>query len=348
MKFVNQAKSYLEARGILALPWMPTINVRDKEEKTLHPFWVIVRKEIADHINSWRFIILIGIILIACLGTLITGLLHFKDAIKPNEPEGSFFFLKLLSASGSGLPSFVVFISFLGPLLGIGLGFDAINSEHNRGTLARVLSQPIYRDQWINAKFVGALLIVAVLFASLTLLFVGLGILRIGIPPTPEEFLRIILFTVVSICYVGFWLNLSMFFSVKFRQAATSALASIAVWLFFTVFYGIIVNFIANAIAPSEFAHPQQIIRYQQFITNLLRVIPSQLYSDATTTLLMPSVRTLGPLTSEQIVGTVPSPLPLGQSILLVWAQITALVAATVTCFGLAYYSFMRREIRSR
>ncbi|EON74731.1 ABC-type transport, permease protein [Lunatimonas lonarensis] len=312
------------------------------------PFWVIVRKEVSDHIHSWRLIILMGVIVLACLGSLITGLLHFNDFVKVTDPEDAFFFLKLFSASGSGLPSFVVFISFLGPLLGIGLGFDAVNSEVSKGTLARVLSQPIFRDQWLNAKFAAGLLVVAVLLGSLTFLFVGLGILRIGIPPTPEEFLRILIFILVSVCYVGFWLNLSILFSVRFRQAATSALAVIAVWLFFTVFYGIIVNLIGSAIAPSDYAHPQQIIQYQQFMTNLMRVVPSQLYSDATTTLLMPSVRSLGPLSSEQVVGALPSPLPLGQSVLLVWAQLTALLAATAVCFGLAYYAFMRREIRSR
>ncbi|WP_209329229.1 ABC transporter permease [Lunatimonas salinarum] len=348
MKWFNELLLPLQATRWQAVWSRVTETRNDVAKNPTSPFWVIVRKEVSDHIHSWRLIILMGVIVLACLGSLITGLLHFNDFVKVTDPEDAFFFLKLFSASGSGLPSFVVFISFLGPLLGIGLGFDSVNSEVSRGTMARVLSQPIYRDQWLNAKFAAGLLVVAALLSSLTLLFVGLGILRIGIPPTPEEFLRIILFILVSICYVGFWLNLSILFSVKFRQAATSALAVIAVWLFFTVFYGIIVNLIANAIAPSNFAHPQQIIQYQQFITNLLRVVPSQLYSDATTTLLMPSVRSLGPLSSEQVVGALPSPLPLGQSMLLVWAQLTALIAATAACFGLAYYSFMRREIRSR
>jgi ABC-2 type transport system permease protein len=40
--------------------------------------------------------------------------------------------------------------------------------------------------------------------------------------------------------------------------------------------------------------------------------------------------------------------LPLGQSLLLVWPQVTGLIAATILCFVLAYVSFMRREIRSR
>jgi ABC-2 type transport system permease protein len=148
--------------------------------------------------------------------------------------------------------------------------------------------------------------------------------------------------------YVAFWLNLSILFSVRFRQPATAALAGIAVWLFFTIFYQLLVNVIAKAVAPSAMATQQQVIKYQEFILNLLRVVPSQLFSDATTTLLMPSVRSLGPLTMEQIYGTIPSPLQLSQSLLLVWPQITCLIAATVICFALSYISFMRREIRSR
>ena len=121
------------------------------------PFWTIVRKEVADHVRSWRFLILIGIIALTCMGSLYTALTNIGAAIKPNDPDGSFLFLKLFTVSDGTLPSFTVFVSFLGPLLGIALGFDAINSEQNKGTLSRILSQPIHRDYLINAKFVGAL-----------------------------------------------------------------------------------------------------------------------------------------------------------------------------------------------
>ena len=79
-----------------------------------------------------------------------------------------------------------------------------------------------------------------------------------------------------------------------------------------------------------------------------MRINPGQLFNDATTTLLVPSVRSLGPLTMEQMSGAIPSPLPLGQSLMLVWPQVTALVAGTLVFFGIAYVLFMRREIRSR
>ena len=82
-------------------------------------------------------------------------------------------------------------------------------------------------------------------------------------------------------------------------------------------------------------------IGYQRFMLNLLRFAPSMLFNEATTTLLMPSVRSLGPLTMEQVHGAIPSPLPLGQSLLIVWPQLTGLIAATVICFALSYGSFM-------
>jgi ABC-2 type transport system permease protein len=317
-------------------------------ERVIHPFRVIMEKEMSDHIRSWRFIILLSLIALTCLASVYTGLAGIGAKVKSADSGDPYFFLLLFTSSDGTLPPFFVFVSFLGPLLGISLGFDAINSEQTHGTLSRVLAQPIHRDYIINAKFLAALNIISIMFLSLGFLVMGAGLILTGIPPTPEEFLRVICFVLLSILYVSFWLNLSILFSVRFRQPATSALAGIAVWLFFTVFYSIIVSLIARAASPSAAASAQQVAGYQEMILNLLRILPSQLYSDATTTLLVPTVRSLGPLTMEQIVGAIPGPLPLGQSLLLAWPQITGLIASTILCFVFSYISFMKKEIRSR
>lgn len=319
-----------------------------RESRHDHPFVVIVKKEISDHVRSWRFIILISIIGLTCFGSLYTALTNISSAIKPGDPEDSFLFLKLFTISDGTLPSFFIFITFLGPLLGISLGFDAINSEQSRGTLSRIMAQPIHRDYLINAKFAAALIVVSIMFFALVLTVMGLGLITTGIPPSVEEFWRIVFFLFLIIVYVAFWLNLSILFSVRFKQASTSAMSGIAVWLFFAIFYNLIINLIAKATAPSQYAGAGKIIDYQKFILNLQRLSPSQLFSDATTTLLMPKVHSLGPLTVEQAYENMPSPLPLGQSLLLVWPQLTALIAGTVVCFALSYYYFMRKEIRSR
>ena len=309
----------------------------------------MVYKEVSDQVRSWRFIILGALMLLTCMGALYTSLTNLADAIKPDDPNGTYFFLKLFTLSDGSLPPYHVFITFLGPLLGISLGFDAINSELNNRTLSRIMAQPVHRDYLINAKFVSSLMVIGIMFLALTLLVLGIGMIIIGIPPSPEEFLRVMAFLLLSILYVAFWLNLSILFSIRFRQAATSALTAIAVWLFFSVFYPMIVNLIGRSLMPDpRMAAPGQLIHKKELALNLFRIMPSQLYSDATTTLLLPSVRSLGPLTMSQVYGATPSPLPLGQSLLLVWPQLTGLIAATLICFALSYVWFMKKEIRSR
>ena len=60
------------------------------EDKILHPFRVIVNKEISDHVRSWRFILLIAIIALTCMGSMYTALSNIGKAVKPGDPEGAF------------------------------------------------------------------------------------------------------------------------------------------------------------------------------------------------------------------------------------------------------------------
>jgi ABC-type uncharacterized transport system ATPase subunit len=48
-----------------------------------------------------------------------------------------------------------------------------------------------------------------------------------------------------------------------------------------------------------------------------------------------------------QVVGLVPNPLPLAQSLLLIWPQVVGLVALMAICFAIAYVKFMTQEVRS-
>nr|WP_274655165.1 ABC transporter permease [Paenibacillus humicola] len=308
----------------------------------------MVQKEFGDHMRSWRFGILIGIITLACIGSIYAAVTALRAGVKTDQTDTSFLFLQMFTASDGTLPTFTTFVSFLGPLMGIALGFDAVNSERNKGTLSRLLSQPVYRDDFILAKFIASLLLIAVVLFALGFLVMGLGLYTIGYPPTPEEVVRVILFILVAVFYVGFWLNLSLLFSIRFRQAATSALSGIALWIFFSVFYTMITGLIDNATAPDDNAPLPVLLRHANMMLFLNRLSPAYLFTEATGTLLTPSVRSLGPLTQEQVVGAIASPLPLGQSLLLCWPQIVGLVAATIICFGISYVLFMRQEIRSR
>src|SRR5690606_12011976 len=133
-----------------------------------------------------------------------------------------------------------------------------------------------------------------------------------------------------------------------FKNSATSALSSIAIWIFFQVFYGMIIQLLSKSILnPEVITDAADAVSRQGFVLNLMRLSPSYWFEESTTILLSANIRSVGSRTVEQTVGAVAGPLPLTRSVLLRWPQLTGLIAATRVCFAIAYLAFMRQEIRS-
>lgn len=125
--------------------------------------------------------------------------------------------------------------------------------------MSRVLAQPIYRDALLLGKFLAGLFTLALVLTTIWLLIMGLGLVGLGVPPSGDEVGHSLGFLVVTIFYGGIWLALAMVFSIPFRQPATAALASIAVWLFFMVFWGIIASLLAKFLQnPCSPAFPKR------------------------------------------------------------------------------------------
>lgn len=231
------------------------------------------------------------------------------------------------------------FLSFFVPLAAIALAFDAVNGEYARGTLSRILSQPIYRDALLFGKFLAGLGTLSVLLLALLLLVLGLGLFTLGVPPGGEEVARILFFFLATLAYAGVWLALGLLFSVLFRQPATAALAALGVWLFFAVFFPILTDLMANALLlRADPFDPESQLRQATLALWISRLSPNTLFAEALTAILNPAVRSLGPILITQLEGAVlGTPLPLGQSLLLIWPQLTGLFALAVLLFTLAY-----------
>jgi len=306
----------------------------------------VVNKEVGDHLGGKRFVILSLLVIVTCLGALYIAASTIRTSAGQDELD--FVFLKLFTTSGSSLPfSFLSFISFLGPLIGLTMGFDAINGERDRRTLNRVLSQPIYRDALINGKFIAGVIVITMVVFGLGFLVAGLGIILTGIPPSIDELLRLLAYLILSVIYISFWLSLSLLLSLSFRQTATSALTGITIWLFLAIFAGLLAGMVADGIFPvTDNADVQQILNNSKVEQVLSRLSPTTLYDEAVSTIMNPAVRTLGPVLLEQTYGAIKGALSFGQSLLLIWPHVVGLIAATLICFALAYIIFMRQEIR--
>lgn len=305
---------------------------------------VVFWKELADQFSSRRFMILLTIVVLTGMwATYSAGQTIRQDAA--SMPTEYVFLLLLTSQSGALFP-LATFLGFLGPLVGITLGFDSVSGEYARGTLSRVLSQPIYRDSLINGKFLAGLATVAIFWASILVLVIGLGIGLLGFPPNAEELWRMLIFTMIGIIYVGFWLALAMLFSILFQRTVTAALGSLAVWLFLAIFVSVLAK-IVSGVMIHDASTPEQLVQQANIETIISRFSPSTLYSETVLILLNPIARAFGPVLQEQLVGILPTPLALSQSLLLIFPHIATLFSLVAVCFGISYIKFMRAEIRA-
>ena len=157
-------------------------------------------------------------------------------------------------------------------------------------------------------------------------------------------------FLVATIAYGGVWLAVAMLFSVLFRAPATAALAALGVWLLFALFWSV-------GDAARRDTDRRSARRH-------LRPATSPICSTAAgigPALAEHALRRDGPglaaarrpgrsarcsITSAQgaLLG---APLPVSQSFILIWPQLTGLIAATIVIFAIAYVVFQRQEIRA-
>jgi ABC-2 type transport system permease protein len=312
----------------------------------------IAAKELADHLASTRFFVLLLIVAVAA----VVPLLFISGTISNQAPQLSgvpalFMALFVLGPEELGGITTVAFVALLVPLVGIAFGFDAINSERSQGTLSRLLAQPVHRDDVVNGKFAAGIAVIGLMLAAMVTFVAGAGIMRLGIIPGGEEIARIVVWLLSTILYASFWLAFALLISVVVRGAATAALIGFGTWLGLILFGQFLLPLLANALFPADTSSFDTFFASSTAQQLFLRLSPAQLYSDIQAAVLNPSVATvLGPGSLGQAISSqeaLPSLLTLDQSILVVWPQIVLLVALTTAMFALAYVLFLRQEVRA-
>jgi ABC-2 type transport system permease protein len=316
--------------------------------RRLRPGWItIAAKEFADHLLSVRFYVLLVILGIAALIPLYFAAERIRSlASAASGQEAIFIALYSLAPEGASIVSVQSFVGIAAPLLGIAFAFDAVNGERHQGTLPRLHSPPIHREDVINGKFAAGLAAISFALTAMSLFIAGFGLLRLGIAPDQSEIIRLVAWLLLTILYVALWLAFGTLLSVVIRRAATSALVGFGVWLFVAIplFGPFVVNLLGQIITGG--ADTPEAAGTQQF---LLRLLPTRIYTEASIALLNPTFKTLtaqdyyNPQYAQQM-STLAS---VDQSFALIIPHVVTLVALTVGCFALAYVRFMRQEVRA-
>jgi len=303
-------------------------------------------KEMSDNFGRRRFLLIEGIIIFAAMWAGYVAIRSIRGEVDETVVS-DLLFLNVFTSDSGFLPSFLFFVSFFGPLIAITLGFDTINGERTQGTLARVLAQPIYRDALFNGKFLAGVTTITVIVLAIDLLIIGLGMSILEFPPSDEALIRIGLFSLITVVYLSFWLAVAMLTSVWFRSAVASALTSLALWLFF----GFVVLMLSGTIAEVAVRDTStQDLEVQQVLVRqtVARISPVTLFQEATSAILDPTTRNVGPVLVQKVEGLQAfRPLPIADSVKLVWPHFVVIFALTGICFGLSYIRFLREEVRA-
>lgn len=320
---------------------------------------VIMLKEFSDAVRSKRFIILLlAFILLMAAAVANTYIAQSQGVTAPVAmPRG---FLLLVASNLTSI------MGFFAPILGIALGVDAVSGEREKGTLKMVLSQPVFRDMFINGKFLGTVAAISLAICVAFLVNIGGSIVAIGITPTAEEATRLALFLVFSILYAVAYYGIAVLISTVSKRTTISVIASIMIWAAFTFIITIIASLVAFSAVPIRIRPGQNMtiteemrrelmeeFRARAAITESINMFtPNYHFSRAANYILQAQVRAgFAPGIFPERFGSPPSqqvfrPVSIVESLSAAWPNVLVLALIAIFTFMATYMVFTRQELR--
>jgi ABC-2 type transport system permease protein len=146
--------------------------------------------------------------------------------------------------------SFVVI--FLLPIFILAISYDMLSSEHERGTLAMVLSHPVTLRKLMTSKLISrAMIVIGVVLAMglVSLFFVGEALASV------DTWMRFGIWLAATLLYSLFWFALAVLVNALGRNSATNGIVLAGAWLVLVVVAPTIVSAVATTAypAPSRF-----------------------------------------------------------------------------------------------
>ena len=284
----------------------------------------IASRDFSDMVRSKRFLVLI----VFFTSLMMIPMVSIYVQVIQRDPDMQGFpmptrFLGMMGYLLTG--TFVMFA----PVIGVGLGCDAISGEREKGTLKIIMAQPIYRDTVINGKFVAATSAVSLAILITSLWIVGSSTILLGVTPTVPETLRIGLYFAFSILFTMTFYGSAAFISTIIKKTSLSVILSVTMWAVFSFVIPMIASMIAMTMTYGDWRS------YTAVYETIYALSPSYHFNKI----------------GEHLLGTYGAWNGVGEASImssLMYAGPNILVLAIVTTlfFIVSYIAFTRQEIR--
>ncbi len=235
--------------------------------------WTIARKEIVSNLLSYKFFVVLLLIVLLTATSLFIMHRDFKQRMadyqttrpKPGEPialvapnplaiyakglddamtrsfEVGVTGVTVRAGQSSGnviysffpAPDFLYVVRVVLSLVALLFGFDQVSREREQGTLKLLLGSSVSRAKVLWGKWLGNFLSLAVPFLLVTLLASALLMLDPDVRLSGGQLGRLGLMLGLSLVYLSFFLTLGMLVSTLTKRAATSVVVLLFLWSLF-------------------------------------------------------------------------------------------------------------------
>lgn len=206
----------------------------------MNPIRIIAGKEFKTAFKDKIFIVITVLFLVLSIVSVYIG-----SSTKNAEMKAYQDIVGILKSQGntnlpvspdiyplSILRNIITYVSMVGAVLAIFLGFDAFSGERENGTLKLLLTKPLYRDQIVTGKLLGAASVIGSLLGITLIVNVILFGAVSGLIPDIGEISRLAVFMIIAFLYMMSFYIAALFVSIKTTNRAFGFMAMMIVWMF--------------------------------------------------------------------------------------------------------------------
>jgi len=152
----------------------------------------------------------------------ITSLTAQGKTVLPPKPE-----INTLSI----LANLTEYVSIVGAILAVILGYNTLIEEKESGGLKLILSRPVYRDRLLTGKLLGNAAVIGALLGMVFVFNMTLLVAVRGVWPTEGEVFRLAAFIGLSFVYMAIFLTVAMLLSIRMKSSANVFLVALVLWM---------------------------------------------------------------------------------------------------------------------
>lgn len=326
---------------------------------------MIAVKEVQDHITSSRFLGLLFLLITICGILLLRETGVYLEEISKYGGSSNYlmshlpYTLNIFEGIRGGLGGSSIF----GSIIAIALGFDLITKEKESGSIKAILSVPVYRDELINGKALGGIIVLAIAITIVFTLAFAILLLH-SIVPDLSEISYLFVFWIFTVLFVSGIFIMSLMISSFSKKSGMSLIFSLLALLILTSVVSTAGNFTANAIVGPDPAIGYQNMEDADYET--LREMSADYYKNKEAILQISKYFTINanyaklshvflrpqdskitdsdnPDEKRRDDRTLP---PVVEVLVPMWGYILFLIAYPAVFFGIAYIRFMRMDLR--